>query len=75
MCPDLQHRNAQMRTFHMLTGAVYHHDVPSDVGHAASSHHAGRSLYRHHGEGKYMKHFIPKNQNSVHTSKNINAYL
>jgi len=51
----------------MFTGAVYHHGVSSDFCHAASSHHTGRSLYRHHGEGKYMKHFIPRNLNNLHT--------
>lgn len=64
-----------MRTFQMLTGAVYHHGVPPDVCHTASSHHTGGSLYRHHGEGNYMKHFISKNQNNVHTSEISNAYL
>ncbi len=38
--------------FHLLTGAVYHHGVPSGVSHTASSHHTGGSLHRHHGEGK-----------------------
>lgn len=54
----------QMREFQMLTGAVYHHGVPSDVCHTASYHHTRGSLHRHHGEGKYVKPFtadyVPK---------------
>ncbi len=52
ICVLLYKTKVQMREFHMLTGAVYHHGVPSGVSHTASSHHTGGSLHRHHGEGK-----------------------